>query len=563
MIAQEVDLSPAGWPQSEQKKFAQLNQTFGGQNGLATSDKAVITGTTNALAIRAGLEALNQGGSAADAVLTTSLTQIALAKGCWVSYAGIITMVYYDAETEQVYCMNAGYNTILDEDDPMSIPVKASGRTALVPGYMAGVEAAHQRFGKLPFREIFTPAIYYAENGFELHSVNAAALGSRHDVLSRFSETKQVFWNPDTDMFYKEGELFRQPQLAETLRKVSEQGADYMYSGDWGKKLVESVQADGGKMTEQDLSRYRVRWTNPIRIEYGHHEIFAPGLPAQGGVHIAESLHLVAEADLKSKGHFSDSAESFFWLSQFNTVFTLSFLAPEIQELMVGSAATLDDRRKPEFASDLWHKMQAGEFSMTQKPESLGDNHSDAVIAIDRWGNVAAIVHTINTVSWGQTGLFVDGVSIPDSAAFQQSLIAQTKPGDRLPDPTAPLIVMRQGKPVAALSSIGGGLHAKTMTTLINILDYDQDIKTAVDGASMHLPEFGVGGQPTQQVFQGDFSDDMIEEAKAMGLRIKVLPKTEASGARGYVVGATIDSKTGKREAVATKIMNAAALGGE
>src|SRR5512139_1700288 len=92
-----------------------LNKQFGLQNVLAEGKNGVIAGTTSASAERAGLEALRQGGSAVDAVLATSLTQISQAMGSWVSYAGIFTMVYYDAGSGRFYNLNAGYDTVLGE----------------------------------------------------------------------------------------------------------------------------------------------------------------------------------------------------------------------------------------------------------------------------------------------------------------------------------------------------------------------------------------------------------------------------------------------------------------
>lgn len=558
-----VDLSPATWDVEELEKYNRLNHQWGGQNALASSDQGIVTGTTGAAAIRAGLEALNQGGTSADAALTTSLTQISLAQGAWVSYAGIMTMLYYDADSRQVYCMNAGYNTVRDEERPLTIPKKSSGRTALVPGYMAGVEAAHRRFGKLPFKELFSPAIYYAEQGFELSSLNASLINRRKQVLSRFPETRKVFLNPDTEEFYKRGEWFRQPELALTLRQVGEQGAAYMYHGAWAGKLVAAVQADGGRMTMEDLRRYRVLWNNPLRIQYQDYDVFAPGLPAQGGVHVAEALNLLQESDLKSLGHYTTAPESMFWLSQITNVSTLSFLPPVAQAAIFGEKTPLKLRHTREFAQELWQKMEAGQFSLTQKPVE-GGGHSDAVVSIDRWGNVAAVVHTINTNTWGDTGLFVDGVSIPDSAAFQQALIAQTVPGQRLPDPTEPLVILHDGKPFAAVASIGSGLHQKTITSLVNLLDYEMDIKAALDAPSIHLPAYRATGEATQQVFSGDFSDDLIEGVKNLGLRIDVMPNNARSrAARGYIVGATIDAETGQRAAVATQLANAPAVGQE
>ena len=149
--SQRIDLSPKNWPQGELQKYTIFNQQYGQPKPLAESSRAVVSGTSEALAVRAGLEALKQGGSAADAALTTSLAQIALAAGSYVSYAGAMTVVYFEAATGKTYAMNARFNTLLEENDPLSIPVSGipSGRTALVPGFMAGAQALHDRFGRL------------------------------------------------------------------------------------------------------------------------------------------------------------------------------------------------------------------------------------------------------------------------------------------------------------------------------------------------------------------------------------------------------------------------------
>ena len=132
-------------------------------------------------------------------------------QGAWNSYAGIMTMIYYDASTGEIHSMNAGYNTILAEDDPLTIPDKASGRTVLVPGYMAGVQAAHDRFGRLPFDQLFVPAIYFAKDGFELTSLNESMMNARTDVLSRLPTTKKLYTDKSTGKFFQKDQLFKQP----------------------------------------------------------------------------------------------------------------------------------------------------------------------------------------------------------------------------------------------------------------------------------------------------------------------------------------------------------------
>jgi gamma-glutamyltranspeptidase/glutathione hydrolase len=146
----------------------------------------MVTGSSGPFAELAGRRALEIGGTAADAVLTTALAQVVLAAGSWVSFAGIFSLVYYEAAADKVHSLHAGYKTFQEEAAPLTIPGSPtpSGRTALVPGFFAGVEAAHRKFGKLPWKEIFEPAIY------------AAATGYRRDLFSRgYSSGGRTCWH--------------------------------------------------------------------------------------------------------------------------------------------------------------------------------------------------------------------------------------------------------------------------------------------------------------------------------------------------------------------------------
>ena len=556
-----VDLSPVRWGTPEVDRLLKLGAEFGGDKIPADGHKGIITGTTGPAAVQAGLSALDQGGTAVDAAVTTALTQIALAAGSWVSYAGIFNMVYYEAATGAIHNLNGGYNTVLAENDPASIPAgTASGRTALVPGFMAAAGVAHRRFGKLPWPQLFEPALYFADNGFVLTPFHQTMIDRRHEVLNRLPETRAVFTKAD-DSFFRAGDLFKQPQLAATLRHVATEGASYMYTGEWAKRLVEAVQRDGGKLTMEDMALYKPTWETPVTTDYHGFRVVAHGLPAQGGVHVVEALNVMDAANLAAMGHYTRSPEAFFWLTQITQLLVLDFLPEATRTTMLGGHATLQSRTGPAFAKTLWERMAHGEFSLTRVPQPADPKHSDAIVVIDQWGNIAAIVHTINTSAWGSTGIFVDGVSIPDSASFQQLLIAETGPGKRLPDTTEPLLILRNGKPVAALSSIGSGLHQKTMSVLLNLLDEGMTIDAAITTASQHMPAFDKDGTSTPQVIEGDFSDELLAGVEKLGLHVARLPNTfEARAPRGYVIGATIDPVSGERRAATENFLNGLAL---
>jgi gamma-glutamyltranspeptidase/glutathione hydrolase len=278
-----VDLSPAGWPAGELDRYRELTGERGQSKAVAEADTAMVTGTTGAIATRAGLEALRQGGTAADAAITTALTQIAMAAGAWVSYAGFMNMIYYDAASKRVHTLHAGFGTPRGETDPASIPActQSSGRTALVPGFFAGVQAAHDRFGKLPFDQLFAPAIYLAEQGFPVTGMVQGMLQYRKDMLLRRPDTRAIFAKNDSTM-YAAGDTLRQTALAATLRRVAAEGADYIYRGDWARQLVDAVRAEGGKMAVEDLAAYEAIWGEPGRATYRGYELLGTPWPNFG-----------------------------------------------------------------------------------------------------------------------------------------------------------------------------------------------------------------------------------------------------------------------------------------
>jgi gamma-glutamyltranspeptidase/glutathione hydrolase len=187
----------------------------------------MVAGSTGPFAQLAGRKVLEAGGSAADAVVAVSLAQVALAAGAWVSGAGVFAMVHYQAGTGQAGSLSAGFATFAGETDPATIPrpPAPSGRTALVPGFVAGIGAAHQRFGSLPWPDLFGPAIWVAERGFPVGRGRERQFGLRRDVLSRTPEGREIFFG-DRGRLPRQGETFRQPAFARTLRGIAAGGPD-------------------------------------------------------------------------------------------------------------------------------------------------------------------------------------------------------------------------------------------------------------------------------------------------------------------------------------------------
>ena len=225
-----------------------------------TARHAMVVGSTGPFAQLAGQRALEAGGSAVDAAITTALAQIVLAAGSWVSLAGIFGLVHFDAATGEVSALSAGFGTFAEETDPASIPgaPTPSGRTALVPGFVAGAHAAHQRFGRLQWAELWAPARYLAEHGVPVGEVLAGIITIRADVLTHTPEGREMF--APSRALPEIGDTFAPPALDATLARLAEHGPDWMYHGPWAEHFVEVVRRHGGHARMSDLAEYLPVW---------------------------------------------------------------------------------------------------------------------------------------------------------------------------------------------------------------------------------------------------------------------------------------------------------------
>ena len=560
-LPENANLSPENWGDDYATFMAaqDVNRTSA---GAAQGYNGAVTVAYNGLAARAGLEALEQGGNAIDAAMTTAMAQVALTAGAPISYFGILSLVYYDAETDQVYTMNAEWNTLKGETDPMSIPGgidfssddalygrgnDPSGRTALVGGFMKGVEAAHTRFGKLPFEALFEPSIYIAENGMPVTKDMAGYISERENDLARLPETKSVF-TKDNGEFLKEGDIFKQPALAETLRQVAANGTDYMYKGPWGEALVAAVQADGGVMTMEDLTSYEVLWDTPLKADIGNgYAVYTNPYPNLGGLALIEAQNLADASGLSSEEHWTKSGDSLRKALDISAMGNVAYLPPElVATIFPGLDFSPESRVTNEHAEALWARMEAG--AKLGQYKDIRPKHSDDVVVIDKDGNIAAITHSINAVLWGRTAINVGGISISDAAAIQREAVAAAGPGNRLPAPTETGIVFKDGTPVLGFASMGSGLHPRTLQGILNFTDFGMSVEEAINTPDFFLPTTDPKTfQLTVAVPEGRFAKEVLDD---MGYAYKEIPFDEVRfNGEGKWVAISRDPETGLLEA--------------
>ena len=181
--------------------------------------------------------------------------------------------------------------------------------------------------------------------------------------------------------------------------------------------------------------------------------------------------------------------------------------------------------------------------------------HSDVVVAVDADGNMAALCHSINCLIWGQTAIVVDGVSIGDPAAYMQSMVAGTERGAQLPSPIEVGLILKDGQPNVAWSSMGVGLHYQTIQSLLNVMEFGMTIEEAANAPRLLLPISPDGShrELLLRVVEGEFPAELLE---ATGLEIKAIPPAEARFAQGLWVAVRRDPENGELVAISPSYTN-------
>ena len=549
-----ADLSPARWPAEERARIEALElDPMPPKSRFVEGKSGLVSATISPIAVHAGIEALRQGGTAADAAATVALTQVTTALGSYVSYAGVMQLLYYDAKSDKVYSMNAGWGSYQGETDPMTIPNAADwgagqGRKTLVPGFMAGIESMHRRFGVLPFADLFVPAIWYSENGIVVSPVLASFISSRKECVGRTPEGK-AFLDQAGGTGPFSNQRFVQPGVANLLRAIARRGAQVMYTGQWGREYVAAVQREGGKVTMEDLQHYEPVWEEPVSTEFAGHTIFGPGQSSRGGYNVMEALNLIEEYKIGQMTPYWKDPKTFQALSH---VLELTVMSPYMHASIANAALkdgfhlTPQDRATKAYAKAVFTHADPIIDSFS-KPRT--SNHSDAIVIVDRWGNIACLTHSINTVLWGTTGIVVHGVPVSDAACFQQQELAKLTPGDRVPHDISPIIVMTAGKPILAVTSIGAALLPETVRILLGLLGNHLDAQTVMAAPPLLLnTNYGIRG--TVQVPEERYDKDFLSSLRAAGLAVRIVSTREARGIKGTAVIATISAESGLRQSV-------------
>jgi gamma-glutamyltranspeptidase/glutathione hydrolase len=270
-----------------------------------------IVAASQPLAARAGVQILERGGNAIDAAIAANAT-IGLMEPTGNGIGGDLFILFYEAKTGTLHGLNssgwapAGLTVdFLAAKGITKMPQKGI-HSVTVPGVVAGWDAARSRFGTKPFSELLAPAIYYAENGFPLSETIAAGWARSVKMHSEHPNSQKTYLIDGTRA-PKAGEVFRNPDLAASLRLIAEKGRDGYYKGKTAEAIMTISREQGGAMTAADLAEFQPDWVTPIKTTYRGWNVYEIG-PNTQGISALMMLNLMEQYPLTDYGFHSTNA---------------------------------------------------------------------------------------------------------------------------------------------------------------------------------------------------------------------------------------------------------------
>jgi gamma-glutamyltranspeptidase/glutathione hydrolase len=549
-----------------------------------------IVVSVHELGSRAGVEILRAGGNAIDAAVATGFAlAVVYPQAGNLGGGGFMLIRLADGRTHFVDYREkapaaATASMYLDGQGNVIENASLVGYKAIgVPGSVAGMVYAEKAYGKLTISQVMAPAIKLARDGYPLAWQDAKDF--QDEDLAKFPESRRIFQRDGN--YYKQGEIFRQPELARTLERIA-QNPDDFYRGAMARELAASMQKGGGLITAEDLAHYEAKEREPIRGTYRGYEIISAPPPSSGGIALIEILNILEGYDLVKAGDRS-AASVHLTVEAFRRAFydRAEFLGdPDFSKIPVAQlidkkygaawresidpahASVSKDLKRPAIFSELeQYASQHSQPLVVREPA-----HTTHYSVVDSDGNAVAVTTTLND-SFGSRvtaeGLgFLMNDEMDDFAAKQgvpnlygliQGPANAIGPGKRPLSAMTPTMVLKDGKLYLVLGSPGGARIISTVANiLMGVVDYGMNIQEAVNA-----PRFHNQWLPDVVNVEQWFPSDTVRLLEQMGHKVEIgetaSGKVDPYWSDGECIA--IDQKTNERLGASDVRNNGKAVG--
>jgi gamma-glutamyltranspeptidase/glutathione hydrolase len=491
-----------------------------------------IVATSHVQASQAGAEILRKGGSAVDAAIAANAV-LGVTEPMMNGIGGDLFAIYWDAKSGKLYGLNSsGWApqglTIehLKSKGAMKMPASTID-SVTVPGAVAGWNALHQRFGKVSWSELFQPAIFYAEQGYPVPELIHEFWQEAPGAFANDAEGRRVYLSGGKVPAV--GEIFRNPDLARTLRAIAQHGSDAYYKDDIAQAILKTSNELGGTMSADDLAQFTPEWVEPISTTYRDWKVYE--LPPNGqGMAALEMLNIMEPSPASPAGPLS-----------------VAELHKKIEAMKLAYADLDRYNADPRFAKvpvkGLLSKQYAHEraklidASHANCNVSYGTPHSETtyLTAVDRDGNIVSLIQS-------NYELFGSGITVRGAGFVLQNRGALFSLDPSSPNALAPRkrpfhtiipAFMERGDQHIGFGIMGGSnqplAHAQFVS---NIADYEMNIQQALENARFTVHP----GRGCNIVIESRVKPEVLEKLSAMGHQLHVEKEYSTAMGRGNAV---------------------------
>ncbi|MDP8964068.1 MAG: gamma-glutamyltransferase [Cyanobacteriota bacterium] len=471
------------------------------RNGMVASQERYAT--------EAGLAVLKEGGNAVDAAVTIGFTlAVTLPEAGNIGGGGF--MLVHMAKDNQTLAIDyrekapkaATRNMFLNANGEVDPKKSRFSYLAVgVPGTVAGLTMALEKYGTISLERALKPAIELAEKGFPVYEGLHNSLIAAKVQMQASPASMAIFYKPG-GVAYEVGEMLVQKDLAKSLRLIAKEGTQAFYQGAIASAIVADMQANGGLITKEDLAAYQPVMRKPIRGTYRGYEIASMPLPSSGGVHLVQMLNVLEGFPIRELGH--------------NTAQTIHLMAESMKLAYADRSKFLGDSdfvpvpvvglTSKSYANELRRKINRNRATPSsevapgnpnQFSESTNTTHYSVM---DKYGNAVANTYTLN-LAYGTsltatgTGILLNNEmddfsaksGVPNAFGLVGGEFNAIEPEKRMLSSMTPTIVMKDGKPYLVTGSPGGSqIITSVLQVIMNVIDHKMNITAATNAIRVH-----------------------------------------------------------------------------
>jgi gamma-glutamyltranspeptidase/glutathione hydrolase len=460
--------------------------------------------TQSDIASQVGFQVISDGGNAIDAAVATALA-MAVTHPTAGNIGGGGFLVFRSAAGEattfdfreaapagsspEMWLVNGKYDTQLHHN---------SHRAVGVPGTVAGLHLAWKTLGSKPWKDLVTPAVKLARDGFELSDALARSLERTLPQFKKYPASLAQFSKNGTP--YQAGEIFKQPDLGRTLQRIADQGPAGFYEGETAALLEKEMKANGGLITREDLKNYQAKQRAPIKGTYRGHEIIGMAPPSSGGISVQLMLNILEAFDLKANG--AGSAQNIHLMAE-SMRRAFAERAQHLGDPDFVKSMPIDRLLSKDYAAQLRKTInpsQASKSSPTSFSWTSESQETTHLSIVDAQRNAVSLTYTLEA-GYGskivvpgagfllnnEMGDFNAGPGLTNETGLIGTEPNLARPGKRMLSSMSPTIIAKDGKLFMVTGTPGGRTIINTVLgTILNVIDHGMNAQEAVDAGRIH-----------------------------------------------------------------------------